>query len=627
MINIDNLHNINIFNKHINEKIDKLELGTTKNVVVVGKVQSGKTEYIINLLNDTINNNKIPILIASDRLGVLDQYKTRFSEKLLKMLTIINTSFNVQNQSFNENVLYGSILSIARLKKIKELIFHGGVNFKKQFVLIIDEGDLSIKNVTCMLEKLQRKMDNFGIFLKRIFITATPFSVTNSKSLSYDIEKYIIIPPYKEGFVYRDYMNMDIIYTKYVKKIATSDNLNMNKISQFIKIHLIDNQVSKQPNIGLMKIFHNNKDKHLFAEKLNQCIKNLNIIVYTGKGSILYYNKKVKILEKQGSCIAQTLQKLKNEQNTKPILIISYNMASRSQTFKSIDHEWILTHFFIDLPNNSSTEQTIQALRCNGQYNVNDPLIKIYVSKSTHDRITKLMINNDIYINQCYKNQTNNMRDCIYHVNFIKVKHFKMCSRKGLDDTKIIKSNGDAVCKNYQEAVIMAKFLVKENNCDNYINITDHFLTIHCEEMIKYISESKKYDINNQDNIYTKLKIIFENDKNFKGLTTIQQNFLRKLILKHLDNKYNSCQIGYYHERTKMLNKINHRKPVEYQSQVICELLQNGNVSVVIYVNQYYKYPEKYDNKVLIWRNTNGNYHLCVNKDKPKHTYISLKHV
>jgi hypothetical protein len=614
-------------------EVKTLDLGTTKNVVVVGKVQSGKTEYIINLIKETLNNNKVPILIASDRLGVLDQYKTRFSIELTKLLINIDSVTNFKN-NYENPVVYVSILSIVRLKKIKEIIYYGGINHHKEFILIIDEGDLSIKNISCMLEKIQRKMDNCGVFLKRVFITATPFSITNSIAISSNIEKYIIIPPYRKGFIYRDYTHMDIIYTKNIKKISTSDNLNIIKIASYIKKELIDVKISnQQPNIGLMKIFHNNNDKHEFAKKLNKHIKNLNIIVYTGKGSILYVNKKSIAIGKQGLCIAQTIQKLKNEKNNKPILIISYNMASRSQTFKSIDHEWILTHFFIDLPNNSSTEQTIQALRCNGQYKVSDPLIKVYVSKKTHDRIMKLMYNNDLYIDECYKMHhidNSNIRDCIKDINFIKVSNFKMCGRKGIDDTKVIKSNGNGVTKNYNDAINLAKILVKENDCLTYENVTENYLIIPKETIINTICQYKKYDPNDNENIYTKLKNIIEESKTFKGLTSKQQNFLRKIIIDHVKDFKNidkSCQIGYYHERSKNLNKINHLKHDEYKSQTVCELLSNGDISTMIYKKNYYKYPEKYENKVLIWRNTNGNYHLCVNKPKANYTYISLNHV
>lgn len=609
------------------------DLGTTKNVIVVGKIQSGKTSYIMNLINETLNNNKVPILIASDRLGVLDQYKTRFSKELTKLLKEVDSSTNINND-YKKPIVYVSILSLVRLKKIKEIILYGGIYSKKEFVLIIDEGDLSIKNISSTLEKIQRKMDNYGIFLKRIFITATPFAVSNSEAISSDIEKYIIIPPYIEGFVYRDYKDMDIRYTKNIKKIS-SDDIDMVKIAAFFKKEMVDTKISKtQPNIGLLKIFHNNDDKHTFAKKLNKQIKNLNIIVYTGKGSVLYVNKSEKVIEKPGSCIAQSIQKLKNENNTKPILIISYNMASRSQTFKSIDHQWILTHFFIDLPNNSSIEQTLQALRCNGQYKSSDPLVKVYVSTKTNDRIMKLLYNNDIYIKACNDkhadDNTINMRDCLKDINFLKVHNFKMCSRKGIDDTKVVKSS-HGICKNYNDAVTTAKIFVTKNNCTEYEYVTDKNLVMKCNLIVKEISKHNKYDKNNNKNIYTRLKILFESDnKNFEGLAAKQQNLLREIIINYVNkngNNIDSCQIGYYEERTKTLNKINHLKPQEYKTRTVCELMNNGDVNIMIYKKKYYNHPEKYYNKVLIWCNTNGDYHLCVNKENPEYTYISLENI
>lgn len=626
-------------------KIDKTistfypDLGTTKNAVAVGKVQSGKTQYIINLITKTLNDNKIPILIASDRLSVLDQYKTRFKDKITNMLINIDSSIDVKKENFKNETVYISILSIERLTKIKELIYHGGINYRKEFVLIIDEGDLSIKDIACRLEKLQRKMDKCNVFLKRIFITATPFSVTNSIAISENIEEYIVISPERKGFIYRDYLNMKIKYTNKIKRISSLNDPDENDIKNFVEFldNSMGDRLSKtQPNIGLLKIFHNNNDKHEFAKKLNRYIKNLNIIVYTGKGSVLYFNKEEKYMEKQGSCIAQTIQKLKDEDNKYPILIISYNMASRSQTFKSVDHKWMLTHFFIDLPNTSSVEQTIQALRCNGQYKNTDPLVNIYVSKETDDRIKKLLYNNNLLIKTCdssHKNNKNvNMRESISDINFVKVPNFRMSNRKGVDDTKIIQSIGDGLCKNYEDAKKMAKILANKNDClSKPVNVTKKHFVITCKEIVKRIKKNKNYNRHDKENIYTQLKNNFDNEKSFNELNCKQQNLLRKIILEKSKQEYPNlqikrCQIGYYSERTKILNNINHLKHKQFQAEIISEIMINGDINAVIYRKNYYTNPENFNNRVLIWRDTNNSYHLCVNKENPSYSFVTLTH-
>ena len=598
-------------------------LETTKNTIVVGGVQVGKSQYIIDLITKILKSDKVPILIASDRLSVLDQYITRMSKRMIRKLKVINTNMDVTVL----DKIYVAILSVERLKKIKELIYYWK---DKQFVMIIDEGDLSIKDKSCALEKLQRKMDQCGIFLKRIFITATPFGVINSKAISTNIEEFIVLSSYKEGFVYRDYSDMIIHHTDQISDM-TLDKKGIRNLSTFLKEAMMDK--INQPNIGLLKIFHKNNNKHVLAKKLTLFMKKFNIIVYTGKGSTLYINGKVTTIGKQGSCIAQTIQYLKDFHRPYPILIISYNMASRSQTFKSTDHQWKLTHFFIDVPDTFSVEQTIQALRCNGQYDEKDSLVKVFVSKESHERITNLLYDNQLYINTCktlFDDKINNMRDCIHDIHFVKVDHFKMSNRRGVDDTKVMQFD-DGLCKNYQDAVDMAKILVDKNNCESYIDVTDQHFIISNGIILNTIQKYKYYDVTDQENIFTQLYNQFNHPTSFKGLTTKQQNLLRSIVLTVCEGKYNtiygkSCQIGYYAERTKMLNQIHHKKHKQFKSRIVSEILSNGDISVMIYNEQYYIHPEQYDNKVLIWRDTQSLYHLCVNKPNATYSFISLQH-
>jgi KaiC/GvpD/RAD55 family RecA-like ATPase len=580
-------------------------LNTTKNSIVVGAPQSGKTHYVMNIIPEILRRGEIPILIASDKKNVLDQYRTRFSSDMNAIVRELSSDTFVPFENLNSQIIYISILSSMRLKKIQELIYHGIYNYRKRFVLIIDEADMSIKDLLSPLEIIQRQMDNLGPYLKRIYITATPFAVLNSKAISQHIEEFTMLPlDYYQDLEYRDYFNMEKISTVLIDKIE--EELTEENIANFATY--LGNEMSQrlshvQPNIGLLKLFHDNFKKHDLAQKLSTHLQHFGILVYTGKGCVFYYNSQVISVWKNGSCISRILQKIKNDGTSCPFLIISYNMAGRAETFKSEDREWNLTHFLISIPKKSSVEQTVQSMRCNGQYKPSDSIIKVYASERTHDRINKMITNNNAYVErlgEIFKHYKQiDTRTCLNQITLLKIPYFKFSTRKGVDDIKVIKSNDDGCCKTLEHAITLANYLTSKNNCIGYKYVTKQHINISREEILLNIKDPDiSYAFNN-----------FE----FKGLLNQAKTLLRQYI-KDKCQIY-KCQIAYCEQRSRELNKLHKAK-----GQGIAEILANGNISVVVYKDDCYNY----ENKVIIWLDTKGIYHLHVNKPNADYKLMSL---
>jgi hypothetical protein len=605
-------------------------LDTTKNTIVVGGVQSGKTACIIDLISRILQRGDVPILVASDKKSVLDQYKTRFSNDMIARIKELNSKTNVQVENLNQSIIYTAILSPMRLKKIQELIGYGICNYRKKFVLIIDEGDMSIKDCDCQLEIMQRQMDNLGPYLKRIYITATPFAVLNSKAISPCIEEFTTIPSNyysSHNLQYRDYFDMYKYSTDLIDTIAHTkeDELTEEIICNFA--NFLQNELSikvspNQPNIGLLKLFHENSKKHTLALKLSSYFQNLAILVYTGEGCTCYYNSQIINVWKNGICISRILQEVKDHNSSCPFLIISYNMAGRAETFKAKDHSWTLTHFFISLPEKSAVDQTVQAMRCNGQYKLSDPIIKVYASQKSHNRLEKLIINNNEYVKRLGENFNHNgwinTRECIEEVTFLKVSHFKFSLRKGVDDVKIKNSDDDGSSYDLDFCKQQANYLVNKNNCSGYEIVThDQF----------YITKQQVLDNIKDPDIAQAFKN--PGPDAFKFKTVNPQNLLRILIQNKCEEIYssiNGCQIGYYTERSKVLNKLHHTKSEQFKAQAIAEILLNGDICVVVYKEDYYRNPHNYINKVLIWSDTQEKYHLHVNKPDAKYKLMFLTH-
>jgi hypothetical protein len=300
-------------------------------------------------------------------------------------------------------------------------------------------------------------------------------------------------------------------------------------------------------------------------------------------------------------------------------------MASRSQTFKSADHDWILTHFFIDVKTDASVEQVVQAMRCNGQYKLTDPRVTVYASTETHKQIERLLYNNMVYIagtKTLFDLKEKSTRDAIENIPFIKTNQHgtKFSSRQGIDDTFTESVQDHGSTRDFNKAKDWASYLAQYNGCKGYCYVTPHQFMISREEIVSIATK----DLNGWE-----LRKRFMTATDFTGISASSQKLLRCWIIQKVQGfvpGVRKCNVAYEKNRAAVLNRLHHIKDINFQSQIVAEIHPNGNINVVVYDNNYFLHPESYDNTVLIWVDTGGTFHLYVNKHNPDYVFVNLHH-
>lgn len=599
--------------------------GDKKDIAVTGKVQSGKTDYIMNA---AISTQDIPVIFAWDKRAVLDQLITRFSKSAACVKPIIQ--INTRKVSFNRQAIYVTILTKSRLNQVIKLI-ESGIGEGHHFLLIFDESDMSVKSDHFVTENLQTELiKKFGPWVNNLYISATNFAVFNSEwRMSRPLEIHNLHSD-RDGFEYRDYYKCDHIVTnaisdlteykpKIIDQLAGSQDFA--RLIQLITESMLNRVDINQPNIGLVKIFNDNHRKNVLGKLVNEALNfplpQLGIIVYTCEGVTCLLGDDESTFP-VGMCIGNVLQEFKDMNFSKPLLILSDRLASRAQTFKTADHQWVLTQLYLDTPARMAVDVAIQSLRCCGQYKPHQPSCTIYASSGTHHNLEMALYNNEVlnvHIEQLHRENKLIPRNLLLIIPFLENKsvHRKFCNRK-VDDTKFITSKIDD--GNHQSLSICidrAKILCSTNNCSG-IYLISKYLELDAQD---YLQLAKETNIPNRLGV-TPLQQ-WETDSPYQNLSLNFQRKVRGMICQKVSEKLSqplleSCQIGYEEKRQQQLNRIHHVKGKNFQGQIIALAPKDKiSIPVVIYEHDYYDNPHKYYNTVLLWHGTDRLIHIWVN--------------
>jgi len=620
--------------------------GKCIDTIAVAPTQSGKTQYIIDSVKGVLSRNLIPIVIASENIAVADQFVTRSQGQFVNDPFVITTTTPI-DAILRPTQVFVTILHLGRMKKVLEMI-QEGVRHGKGFVIYYDEADTAVKDESRCIEKIQKQINTeYGNFIVNVNITATAFAVYNSKWRN---ERKAIIEQLdinKEGFVYRDYFNCFHATTDIFAEIAeTSKNEEFSCVNfgDYLYRQLsmpVDERANPQPNICLLKIFHDNYRKYKFAETLSVYIPNFYFVVYTGEGCFLYRNGQLSESWKAGICIGNIIQNMKNSSTTCPIVIISDRLAARSQTFKSADHEWVLTHMFMNIREKASVESIVQSLRFTGQYKVDQPICRVYRSDTTHNRIWKALYNNLILnegiTNQVFQNLSH--RERITNIPFYNDGEIqKFSNRKGVDDTRVIQTKDDFIIEYEQDAVNNSALLAGLNNCNGIVWVTERLPDLPRNLYIDLLERCGNESDKDQ----------YLTGEPYKNLSGGFQSKLRKTIKEHFPDHVKrdlrqldilkpgnpalkdngECQIAYVETRREQLDKIHHEKHKDYKAFVLVSLDPNdkGKISPIAYKLDYILNPSAYYNKVLCRHGLDGKVHLKVYKDGPINGFAHLAH-
>jgi hypothetical protein len=419
------------------------------------------------------------------------------------------TQFLGDTEDFNRNIDYPdltlNLLEIKPRTKEEQVIAHaqaGGcllITIKDQRykrllklipqiarpVLMYDEADCSVSDgeKTIKEKTFRQIIATAGSDLRVTYITATPFAVENSIVRSENRSFIEIVAPNNlyDSLEFRgfDHPSNEFVFTPCLNQLRTgwsrpespnSDEedsedeevdepiLNpeaFEELCQHLREIRDHPKCTTQPNIALINIFMINRPKEILADALVHAFGNTMHVVINVGGHLdirrlNLRNEVVSQIQKKKT-IAQFLQHLKDVQSPLPIIIIATRKASRAQRYKSLDHEWKLTHHFLDLPAKAHGESIIQSLRGNGQYAPSAPNLTYYMTPHLKQLIQCMAYNKGRISAAVAMYPQWSPRQVMMYAPVMAVKN-KM-SRGKLDDTRIPSMTGwHGECATMQQA-------------------------------------------------------------------------------------------------------------------------------------------------------------------------------
>ena len=329
-----------IFKNYISEYIyDRME----QYILIEGNVQSGKTNEIVNYINN--ENHKYKVLVLQNSKLVLKQYITRFKNVNIRFQVITK-----HTKSIKENLII-LINNAQRYNHFQRL------NQNKPYILMIDEADMCINS--CPLRGY-----------KNVHITATPYNFKRKHLVEYD--RVIRVPKNV------DYYNFDQMQTivndntaEAIFEFLGTDN-GMLLINRFSSITTMNTIADHMSNLFTISSF------------------NIPIVVLTSVKK--YYLNGECVRLPQNVSISHIIDKFKDY---KHVVFIANRLASRGVSFVSSDYSRHLTHQITRIK--TSMANFVQGVRLLGVYK-DKPVLRLYITSECALRYSVYIsdINSDI---------------------------------------------------------------------------------------------------------------------------------------------------------------------------------------------------------------------------------------
>lgn len=308
----------NYISSYIYNLIDSYE----SNILVYGQIQSGKTNAIINIINNPFYK-QLKVLVIQNSLLVLKQYQQRF-----KNLNLDFQIINKNTKSISSNILL-LLNNSFRYKYFKKF------NLDK-YILLLDESDQTIKN--CPLQTNA---------FKTYHITATPFN--KSPQIFYDTI-YKIKPPNN----YYDIHKLNV-------------HKNTNRIS------IIHDFLKTKTGIMLINKWIYVKEMTTYTNHISTLFPTVPIILLTSD-RILYLNNTTKYLSNSHS-ITQIIDSLSEYPH---IIFIANRLSNRGLSYTSSDYKRHITYQISKSKYNITN--FLQSLRILGIY-TSSPSLHLFIDK------------------------------------------------------------------------------------------------------------------------------------------------------------------------------------------------------------------------------------------------------
>ena len=379
----------------------------SKDMLVIGDVQSGKSSYIITYsLYNYINGIPTIVItrnITDDMFQLENNMYNRFDDLKEDPTYNIITSDQLllKRNGMKRNLGNRIHIVMANSFQLQKLI----ENYKLfNFVLIIDEYDALCYNSAtptddALFKEKIKELKKLAI--KVIGLTATPYDVLLKSNVMNDDIFIMKHQPYYKGihnikFHIIDNMTTVLENNSAIKtrmKQNSDDNMLINVLeNKFLPLDAINainanGESFKHPNIMLARVTYLKEEQEKLCKQFIQRYPQLVTISNNSKGCFIYTSINSKV---ECQNIQEALQYLKDKdeqvQKYKHILIFAGKLADRGINFKSKDHIWHLTDQFLLSCESETVSKLIQSLRiCGNNYDNID--LKVYTYKNIYEKL------------------------------------------------------------------------------------------------------------------------------------------------------------------------------------------------------------------------------------------------
>jgi len=393
--------------------LQNYEINNSKYVTLIGYVQSGKTNELLNYCYQSTSFFKMPVIFIlrnmnTDLLQLLNRFDTFANIPLSKIRSISQLyssgdGINEVLRLLQENGIIILLCNRYQLDKVLEplSIFVQG---EGKYNVCIDEVDFSIKSKD-FTSKIDKRMKRIKLHANHILgATATPFAVFLSDNKLTKIKKIDVA---------KNYNGINSLNIKFVEPVIIK-NKNLFPYCDYRAIKEIYSSCAEKEYSVLLhtvlkeKIFH-----RLLSDYIRKKYPLFTVVIYNGDGIIVKSCKKLKgikgilidetnittIFSNSAYSISDVLQILKNNKCSH-ISIISGHLASRGISFVSSDYSIHLTDQYFHPGKKSHGENLLQSLRLLGCYK-DSPHLTLWCSKNTWESILSQQLLIESVVNSC----------------------------------------------------------------------------------------------------------------------------------------------------------------------------------------------------------------------------------
>jgi len=323
----------------LNRHTNKVMSNPKKDFIVMGKIQSGKTSFILKTTGKLLKQGNHVLIMLRNSINDLEQLKGRMNPKMLY-----------------DNKLHITLGSASRIDKtLKELETKG----VKSITLIVDEADMVFKKADAKFNKSYKKLQE--ITTQTIYVSATNITTL----FKVDMDNIIVLP------VSPDYIGLDKI------KIDTSfkSEFEPYKVIFKKKRSLVLHKTTRTKDIQIDK-----------AKIISELKSGVICCVFNSDGYTLIKDGKIIRNIDKKTRLSKVITMLTDKYNH--VVFVSGNIASRGLSFVSEDYSKHLTDEILIMSKSSRSDTLVQGLRLLGIFK-DKKKPTLYTSKAIQDEIHK----------------------------------------------------------------------------------------------------------------------------------------------------------------------------------------------------------------------------------------------